>query len=114
MDIINNIHDFVLKHLIQYYESCKEEELNASVLDYISNKIGIVASHQFSTYLTYDNKKERKTKLKEFDNWLMKTSNDVFIKYRKRKIVKAVVNSKYLLLDLVAKAYLIKMKNGGH
>ncbi len=108
------MHELVLKHLIEYYENCKKEKIDKNILEYISNKVATIATHQFITYLTFDNKKERKEKIVHFDLYLEKESKDIFKKYRKRKIVKYITNSNYLLLNLLSKIYIMKIKREGY
>lgn len=103
------VHEKVLENLINYYEKKKSENIDENALCYIKNRIGIVAANQLTTYLTFDDKKERKTIVKKFSKELKEKSNDIYSIYKKNKKAMLILNSNYLLTNVVAKMYMKKI-----
>ncbi|MBQ2835560.1 MAG: glycosyltransferase family 2 protein [Clostridia bacterium] len=103
------MHDFVLNRLIDFYENKKKENVDKNVLIYIRNRIALVAANQLSTYLTYDDKKERLGKIKKFNMELKNKSNDIYERYKKNKKAFLIIYSRYLLTNIVSKLYMKKI-----
>ena len=103
------MHDFVLNRLIDFYEDKKKQNINENVLIYIKNRIALVAANQLSTYLTYENKKERLQKIKSFNIELKNKSNDIYGRYKTNKKAFLIVYSNYLLANIVSKLYMKKI-----
>lgn len=106
------MHEYVLNRLIDYYEDKKKENVDENVLQYIRNRIGIVAANQLSTYLTYDDEKERLEVIKKFNNELKNKSEDIYSKYKKNKKALIIISSKYLLTNVISKMYMKKISSG--
>lgn len=106
------MHDQVLNRLINFYEEKKKENINRNMLIYIRNRVGIMAANQLSTYLTYDDKKERVENIKKFNEELKSKSNDIYNGYKKNKKAFAILYSNYLLTNIISKMYMKKISNG--
>ena len=106
------MHEQVLERLINYYENKKQDSINENVLTYIKNRIAIVAANQLSTYLTYDDKKEKLEKIKKFHEELNAQSEDIYLKYKKNKKAALIINSNYLLTSIISKMYIKRISGG--
>lgn len=106
------MHDQVLNRLINFYEEKKKENINRNMLIYIRNRVAIMAATQLSTYLTYDDKKERVEIIKKFNTELKSKSDDIYGRYKKNKKAFAIIYSNYLLTNIVSKTYMKKISNG--
>lgn len=105
------MHELVLDRLTSYYESKKKENLNENMLIYIRNRVAIMAANQLSTYLTYDNPKERLNIIKKFHKELKNKSVDIYSKYTKNKKALVIVYSNYVLTNIVSKMYMKKISD---
>lgn len=105
------IHELVLNNLINYYESKKKENIDENALIYIKNRIALVAANQLSTYLTYDNKKQRLEIIKKFNKELKEKSIDIFEQYKKNKKAFVIIYSNYLLTNTISKMYMKKISD---
>lgn len=106
------MHELVLDRLINYYELKKKEKINKNLLTYIKRRIVAVAVNQLSTYLTYDDTKERIEAIKKFHNELKEKSKDIYSKYKKNKKVFIITYSNYLLTNLISRLYMKKISGG--
>lgn len=106
------MHEHVLDRLINYYENKKKENVNDNALTYIRNRVAIIAANQLSTYLTYDDKKERLDIIKKFNKELKSKSYDIYLKYIKNKKALLIIFSNYLLTNIVSKMYMKKISGG--
>lgn len=104
------MHEAVLDRIITYYEEKKKQNLDENVLVYIKKRVAIVAANQLSTYLTYDDKKERLQKIKEFHKQLKSKSSDIYTQYRKNKKAFVIIYSNYLLTDMISKMFMKKIE----
>ena len=103
------MHEAVLNRLIEYYKDNKEKMYN-NIAMCVSKRLAMMAQTQLSTYLTYDDKKYVKQKIKELNNKLKINCIDVYNEYKKNKKAFMIINSNYILTSLVSKMYIKKKK----
>lgn len=102
------MHDIVLYRLINFYNDNKNK-LNANKLKYLLNRIVRMADTQLGTLLTFEQNKDNKNKIKEFNKKLKESSMEIYKKYRKSKKAQIVIYSNYSLCKLASKMYIKKL-----
>lgn len=105
------MHELVLKRLINYYEDIKKEnKLDKDVLKYIAKRISDMAGTQLAILISFKPNKKYKKELKELFEHIKKTSSDIYLEYSKKRTVKVLNYSKFLLYSLISRVY--RQKNG--
>ena len=102
------MHEFVLNRLLDFYRENKNS-MEGNIEKSVIKRIALMAANQLSTYLTYDNKKERIERIKKFNNELKNNSNEIYKEYKKNKKAFFIINSNYILTNLISKCYMKKI-----
>lgn len=103
------MHDKVLTRLIRFYEENKNDlPYNNNI--FLKNRIAIMASNQLNTYLTYNDYKNMKKTIKEFNENLRLKSKDIYDTYKKNKKARIIICSNYYFTKIISKIYLNKIK----
>jgi len=102
-----DMHDLVLNRLINYYNDNKKLK-NVNIMEYIKNRIAVMADSQLTTLLSFKMDKNQKNKIKEYNKELKEKSIDIYIKYKEGKKVKLLIYSNYLLIGIISKIIIKK------
>ena len=98
------MHDLVLTHLCQDYESSKNM-LSGSQRKFILKRLSNMSNTQLRTLLCFDINKENKQRVKNFTKELKQKSLDVFAEFAKSKRYKLLKYSCFILYGFVAKKF---------
>ena len=101
-----DMHDLVLKRLINYYESNKDK-VGENIKLYMANRIACMEDLQLGTLLSYkDNNKIEK--IKKYNNELKKLCAEIYEIYSKKIKCSILLHSNYLLTNILSKIYIKK------
>ena len=100
------MHETVLKRLINYYEETKKSgRVGNNVLNYMLDRISIMAVSHLLILLSFEPNKSRKKEIKELFSYLKSTSIDIYKKFSVPKKVKALAISNFMLYKMVSNKY---------
>ena len=90
-----DMHDLVLKRLINYYETNKKY-LNEETKEYITNRLGGMADTQLMVILSFGNNRDS---VKKFFKEIEELSIDIYKKFIRGKKEKILLYSNFLLIN---------------
>lgn len=100
-----DMHDLVLKRLINYYNSLTN--LDERVKKYMKNRIAFMADTQLGTLLSFNND-DTKNVIKLFNKEIENLNKEIYLIYSNKKKCKLLRYSGYILLKPLAKLYIKK------
>lgn len=101
------MHHLVLKRLIEYYESNKNN-LPQNTRKYIVNRLGKMADTELVTLLSFEVSKEQKNKIKEYVKEIKTSSIEIYNSFKKGKKERLLLYSNFSLYKVAAKIVLKK------
>ena len=100
-----DMHDLVLKRLINYYNSLKK--LNINSREYIKNRLACMADVQLGTILSFNNS-NTKNEIKKFNNEIKSLNSEIYEIYSKKIKCRLLRHSAYILVRPLAWVYIKK------
>jgi len=101
------MHHLVLKRLIEYYETNKNN-LPQNTRRYIINRLGKMADTELMTLLSFEVSNDQKNKIKQYVKEIKSSSIEVYNSFKKGKKEKLLLYSNYSLYKVAAKIVLKK------
>lgn len=100
-----DMHDLVLKRLINYYNGLKKIDINSR--EYIKNRLACMADVQLGTLLSFNNG-ETKSAIKKFNKEIKSLNSEIYNIYSKKTKCRLLRYSAYTLIKPLAWAYIKK------
>lgn len=103
------MHELVLKRLINYYEETKKNNnCTENHLKHMSRRIANMAGTHLAILLSFEVDKKHKEELKELFRYVKDSSKDIYNEYAKKKTVKVLNYTKFITYPVISKMYKIK------
>lgn len=97
-----DMHNIVLKRLIQYYNE-NSKLFPENVDEYFINRLADMADTELMVMLTFENNTLKKKNILEYFDWLKKSCNKVYNKFIQGKKEKMLLTSNFRLIWLASK-----------
>ena len=103
-----DMHDLVLKRLINFYNNIdKNEKININIKKYIKNRISYMADVQLGTILSFNNKNTQE-EVKKFNEFIKGANSEIYELYSNKIKCKILIRSNYKLTKLLSYIYIKK------